>query len=323
MLLGAQGAVEQAGPDGRIGRGVPPTKGRQGGHIHRAVGVEQQLQVATVQQGIETPHRQGEDQQGAQLAGGQGPALGQGGGALTAQQLSGHPAARPRPQRAAALGHHGGQRQEGRRRLLAVHRLGEGSGPGPQAQPYRPRAAGGGHHRQPQGGIEAFGPPRVHVVAEQAEGPPLGGVEMGGGHRQGAALEAAAGVEAGKKNARGGDQLGVVVIQQRHPIEAATQGEHALAAHHWRRRGGRRRGGRRGRGRWGGRGGLGKEHGEQGQRGRPPPQAPLAGTGSVHRRPVKVGAAAPTMARISSAERGSLKGPLTRKAATARWPLGI
>ena len=178
-------------------------------------------------------------------------------------------------------------------------------------------------------------------MAEQVEAAVQGHVEVGGSHRQGTAIPAAGRIEAGEQDPLAANQLGVVVVEEQHLVEPPWQGSHPLAAQHG--GGGLGLGGHGG-GRCGGsRGWLpilgghrpGQNHGQQRDDehrdplggklpGRPEPAGSGAGDWhGAHGFPTRVRDTVAAMARISSAERGSLKGPFTMKAATARWPFGI
>ena len=349
VFLRAQGAVEDATPHGRLRRPVVRAEGRQHGQIHRGLAGQAQLQVAAVEQGIEAPHRQGQHHQRGEHPRRQAPFARKLRAAAALQQLGGHPAAGARPHRLGALlGHQGGQGQKGGGALSRRGGLGEGGGSAPQTQLHRRRAPRGSHHRQPEGGIEALWLAGEHVVAEQLEAPGQGHVEVGGAHPQRPTIPAAAWIEAREQDPLAADQLGVVVVHQQHPIQAPRQGFHPLAAQHG---GGALGPGGHGGSGWSGRSGgdgslgslpilgghrTGQQNGQQGHgEDRPPtggsttarPQRAGCGAGrggrqGAHDLPTSVRDTVAAMARISSAERGSLKGPFTRKAATARWPFG-
>ena len=124
------------------------------------------------------------------------------------------------------MAQHRGQGQERGAGLDAIHRLGEGGRSGQEPQGYRLLAAGLGHNRDPEGGIEAFGLAGIHVVAEQVEAAIQGHIQVGG--RVGTARSR----EGGEQNSRSGDQLRVVVVDHQHLIQAPRQGSHGLGAQH-------------------------------------------------------------------------------------------
>ena len=307
MLPGAEAPLQQGGPARGGRRLIAPAEGRQGGQAHGGRALQPQLQVAAVEQGVQAPHRQGQHDQGGGSARGQGPAGGQLGAALAGEQFGGHAAAGASPHRRSALHHQGGQGQEGGAGLAGIQCLGEGRRASQQLQGHGPGAAGSGQHRQPKGGVEALRLARINVVAEQVEAAVQRHIQVGCRH-------AATGAgESGKQDPGLANQLGIVVIHQQHPIQAPGQGGNVLGTQH--DGGGLGQGG-------GGSGQDGQEH----QGGRPPGCAVGQGCGvgavAVHLRPTRVLATSPAMARIKSVERGSLKGPFTMNAATARWPVG-
>ena len=220
MLLGTQDARGQELLQGRRAWGfVPLSKGSQGGHADRAAGLEPELQIAAIQQGIEALHGNGQQQQGGRGAWGQGPAFRQVQIALAQEQFCGDPTTRTGVG-GAVLAHPLRQRQEGRLGLAAIGGLGEGGGAAQEAQLNRLIAPRLGYHREPDGGVRLLGGARVDVVAEEVEAPVEGHVQV------------AAPPKCGEQDPRPADEFGVVVVQHQHPIEASRQRADLLRAQH-------------------------------------------------------------------------------------------
>ena len=223
-LLGTGGAIEQGLPHLRRWRLVAADAG-QGGQADGAAALEPQLQVEAIEQGAEALHRDRQHQQGRELAGRQGPALGQLGTGLLAEQFGGDPIPRSGVG-AAVLGQQGGQGQKRRRSLAGPSGLGQGGGSGNQPQLHRRRLARHRHHRQPEGGFQGLGRAGVHVVAEQVEPAVQGQVEVGIGEGPALALEG------GQQDPGLENQLRVVVIDHQHRIQPPRQGRHLLGPQH-------------------------------------------------------------------------------------------
>ena len=126
--------------------------GGQSGQRHRPGAVEAQLQVAAVEQGIETGHGNGQQQQLCGCAGSQAPAaVGEFRCAAAGQQISGHTAAGARRHHVGGFRHQARQGKKGGLGLAGPCGLRERSAAREQLQGHRSIPQRSCKHRQPQG----------------------------------------------------------------------------------------------------------------------------------------------------------------------------